>query len=244
MRKTRSKTIYSVGTIVRKRFIDYDGKYYEGEVISYDPVRKHYTIKYTDGDQEDYDEEDMKRYYKLMQCYDDREYDRGSMGKKPARVPLAMMVNEEQSVFGATAENSSVASSQSDSNEERIGLQLPPSIAVNTPLSPCQDAAAPIPSAKTKTHVVATETQFAHRILGYTRMFTPFQDDPRGDDPHKDDPQEGNTGTSEHGSSGDGGSKDKQSLDAKSTETHLVDRILGYTPFFLLSPRAAKRRKC
>lgn len=52
--------IRGIGTIVRKKFND--EKYYEGEVISYDPISQYYKIKYRDGDEEDYDEKDMKQY--------------------------------------------------------------------------------------------------------------------------------------------------------------------------------------
>jgi hypothetical protein len=53
-------SIHRIGTKVRKKFND--GKYYEGEVIRYDPINQYYKIKYRDGDQEDYDEKDMKQY--------------------------------------------------------------------------------------------------------------------------------------------------------------------------------------
>jgi hypothetical protein len=52
--------ICGIGTIVRKKFND--EKCYEGEVISYDPISRYYKIKYRDGDEEDYDEKDMKQY--------------------------------------------------------------------------------------------------------------------------------------------------------------------------------------
>jgi hypothetical protein len=53
---------YDTGTIIRKRFPD--GKYYQGEVINYDHANRYYKIKYEDGDQEDFDENDMELYYK------------------------------------------------------------------------------------------------------------------------------------------------------------------------------------
>ena len=51
----------TVGTIVRKKF-DEDGKYYEGEVSKYDAINKFYLIKYFDGDEEDFDHQEMKKY--------------------------------------------------------------------------------------------------------------------------------------------------------------------------------------
>ena len=69
---SKASTIYSNGTIVRKRFND--GKYYEGEVTKYDEVNRYYLIKYLGGQQEDLDENDMKRYYKRRQQYSAIQY--------------------------------------------------------------------------------------------------------------------------------------------------------------------------
>ena len=66
--------IYSPGTIIRKRFPE-DNRYYEGEVKYYDSTNKWYKIKYLDGMEEDYDEEEMKRYYKPKQKYAKTQYD-------------------------------------------------------------------------------------------------------------------------------------------------------------------------
>jgi len=57
-----------IGTIVRKKF-DEDGKYYEGEVTKYDSIDKLYTIKYKDGDQEEYEHDEMILYKKKDQHY-------------------------------------------------------------------------------------------------------------------------------------------------------------------------------
>ena len=57
-----------IGTIVRKKF-DEDGKYYEGEVTKYDSTNRLYTIKYKDGDREEYDHDEMILYKKKYQCY-------------------------------------------------------------------------------------------------------------------------------------------------------------------------------
>lgn len=46
-----------VGTIVRKKFND--GKYYKGEVMKYNEVNKFYTVKFTDGDVEEYDHQEL-----------------------------------------------------------------------------------------------------------------------------------------------------------------------------------------
>jgi hypothetical protein len=66
-RATRSNSIHGIGTIVRKRF--HNGKYCEGEVIDYNTINKYYKIKFKDGDQEDFDEKDIKQYYKQNQQY-------------------------------------------------------------------------------------------------------------------------------------------------------------------------------
>ena len=49
---TRSKTrqLYPIGTIIRKRF---DQTWYEGEITKHDPGSDYYHIKYTDGDAEE-----------------------------------------------------------------------------------------------------------------------------------------------------------------------------------------------
>jgi hypothetical protein len=54
-RTTRSNSIYAIGTIVRKRFAD--RKYYEGEVTHYDCINATYTIKFKQGDTEEYTHE-------------------------------------------------------------------------------------------------------------------------------------------------------------------------------------------
>jgi len=38
-------------------------------VTSYDPINKYYKIKYEDGDEEDFDEQDMNQYIKQNQWY-------------------------------------------------------------------------------------------------------------------------------------------------------------------------------
>ena len=52
-----------IGTVIRKKFPE-TGKYYEGEVIDYDTTHKWYRIKYLDGQEEDFDEDDLKEYRK------------------------------------------------------------------------------------------------------------------------------------------------------------------------------------
>ena len=66
--EANTESPHGVGTIIRKWF-DIDGNYYEGEVTSYDPISRYYKIKYTDGDEEDFDEEDMNQYIKQNQWY-------------------------------------------------------------------------------------------------------------------------------------------------------------------------------
>ena len=78
VRKTRSNSIRHIGTIVRKKFGR--DKYKEGEIIAYDPIHKHYKIRYIDGTEENYDEEDMKRYYKHAQMYSGVKYNAKALG--------------------------------------------------------------------------------------------------------------------------------------------------------------------
>jgi hypothetical protein len=63
-KKTTVAQIFPIGSRVRKRFVSEHGdkrlRYYHGKVASYDG--KYYHIKYTDGDEEDYDEKEMKKY--------------------------------------------------------------------------------------------------------------------------------------------------------------------------------------
>ena len=64
-RPTRSNLIFGIGMKVRKKFLD--GKYYDGEVVKYDDVNQYYQIKYQDGDMEEFDHNEMKKYYKYHQ---------------------------------------------------------------------------------------------------------------------------------------------------------------------------------
>ena len=66
MRRMARSSVYGIGTIIGKKF---KGKYYEGKVVSYDSINKHYHIRYTDGDEDDFDEAEMKLYYKHAQRY-------------------------------------------------------------------------------------------------------------------------------------------------------------------------------
>lgn len=61
---TRSKTFQHkpIGTIVCWKF---DGFiYHEGEVTQYDPINLFYTIKYQDGDSEEYNHSEIRLYKK------------------------------------------------------------------------------------------------------------------------------------------------------------------------------------
>ena len=49
-----------LGTIVQQKCGD--NIYSEGEVTHYDPINKFYTIKYQDGDGDEYDHSEIKRY--------------------------------------------------------------------------------------------------------------------------------------------------------------------------------------
>jgi hypothetical protein len=62
----RDKSLFPLGTIVRKSF---EGKYYEGEIISYDPGTGYYKIRYTDNDMEEFTKEEVKKYRKARQKY-------------------------------------------------------------------------------------------------------------------------------------------------------------------------------
>ena len=64
-------TLEPMGTIVRKRFND--GKFYEGEVTKYDPINNYYTVRFQDGDVEEYDHDEMKRYKKKQQRYSKKQ---------------------------------------------------------------------------------------------------------------------------------------------------------------------------
>jgi hypothetical protein len=70
--KLCGQAIHRMGTIIRKRF--HDGKYYAGEVVDYDATNKYYKIKYKNGDKEDFDEKDMKLYYKQNQHFSGTKY--------------------------------------------------------------------------------------------------------------------------------------------------------------------------
>ncbi len=64
-----------IGTIITKKFPE-TGKFYEGEVISYDAENEWYKIKYLDGHEEDFDEEELKQYRKKVQKYAHEKYER------------------------------------------------------------------------------------------------------------------------------------------------------------------------
>lgn len=63
---TRNSTLHKIGTIVRKRF---NRGHFEGEVVGYNNINGYYKIQYQDGDTEEYDANDMKKYYKHLQKY-------------------------------------------------------------------------------------------------------------------------------------------------------------------------------
>ena len=76
-RAMRSTSVHGIGTIVRKQFPN-DG-YHEGEVVDYDKVKKLYKIKYLIGLTEDYDEQEMKKYYKWDQMYSNENYNNNAL---------------------------------------------------------------------------------------------------------------------------------------------------------------------
>ena len=86
LRPTRSNSVHGNGTIVRKKFGN--GTYCEGEVTGYDPVQKYYTIKYTDGNHDVFDEADMMRYYKHLQRYSNAPYPPKALAAREVREKL------------------------------------------------------------------------------------------------------------------------------------------------------------
>ena len=62
----KSTSVYENGTIVKKRF---NKGWYKGEVTKYDPIEKYYTILYTDGDTEEFTQDEFKRFRKPKQHY-------------------------------------------------------------------------------------------------------------------------------------------------------------------------------
>ncbi len=71
-RTSRSNSVHGIGTIVRKKI---DDKYYEGEVVAYDSVKIRYKIRYTNSNEEEFDEADMKLYYKHVQRYSHAKFE-------------------------------------------------------------------------------------------------------------------------------------------------------------------------
>lgn len=66
-RRTRSNTIYGMGTIVCNQ--KPNGIYREGEVTAYDSINGLYRIKYENGATDEYDSTEMKRHHKHYQVY-------------------------------------------------------------------------------------------------------------------------------------------------------------------------------
>jgi hypothetical protein len=60
---------YPNGTIIRKKF---NKGWYEGEVTGFDPSNSYYKIRYTDGDTEEFDHQEVKEYKKKVQAYTSR----------------------------------------------------------------------------------------------------------------------------------------------------------------------------
>ena len=59
-RQAEDHRIYSMGTVIRKKS---DGVAYEGVVSRYTKSTGFYTIKYDDGDVEEFDESEMREYF-------------------------------------------------------------------------------------------------------------------------------------------------------------------------------------
>ena len=62
IQKTRSNTIHDIGTIIRKRFPN--GTRLEGIVTHYNSINGLYSIKYDNGETDEFDAVEMSRYYK------------------------------------------------------------------------------------------------------------------------------------------------------------------------------------
>jgi len=67
----RLPAVYPIGTIIRKKFPD--GNYYEGEVKDYDPITGYYRVNYLDGDREDLEGREVKKYFKKNQKYSKKQ---------------------------------------------------------------------------------------------------------------------------------------------------------------------------
>ena len=61
--------IHLIGTIVRRKFGNH---FFEGEITAYDSKEGFYHVIYLDGDQEDMDDSEVKRYKKPIQQYSRR----------------------------------------------------------------------------------------------------------------------------------------------------------------------------
>ena len=68
MMRAKMSQLELLGTIVRKKSGN-DNIYSKGEVTRYDPINKLCTVKYQDGDGEEYDHSEIKRYKKPKQRY-------------------------------------------------------------------------------------------------------------------------------------------------------------------------------
>mmetsp|Transcript_12970 Transcript_12970/g.32751 ORF Transcript_12970/g.32751 Transcript_12970/m.32751 type:complete len:310 (+) Transcript_12970:132-1061(+) len=69
-----------IGTIISKKFPE-TGEFYEGEVTGYDAENKWYKIRYLDGDEEEFDEEELKQYRKKVQRYAHEKFKRKTLRK-------------------------------------------------------------------------------------------------------------------------------------------------------------------
>ena len=71
---TRAKILQfePLGIIVHRKFDD--DIYSEREVTHYDPINNFYTIKYQDGEGDEYDHNEIKKYKKPKQWYQHKQY--------------------------------------------------------------------------------------------------------------------------------------------------------------------------
>ena len=67
-----------IGTIISKKFTE-TGEFYEGEVIGYDAENNWYKIRYLDGDEEEFDDEELKQYRKKTQRYAHEKFKRNTL---------------------------------------------------------------------------------------------------------------------------------------------------------------------
>jgi hypothetical protein len=93
----KPKTMYAPGTIIRKRFDD--GKWLEGEITGYDHKDKWYRVKYLDGDEEDWDSEEVKANIKSTQRYARSQSQQAKQVKNIRPTPMIPLRKQYDQLF-------------------------------------------------------------------------------------------------------------------------------------------------